>query len=106
MGRELLQSNATFQTSIRYLDQQLQGMTEDVDEALYSIEYEMLKAGKESRVKISIMSQPLCTAVQIALVDRFKSVGITPKAVVGHSSGVIAAAYPADSLTAQEALVQ
>lgn len=37
-------------------------------------------------------SQPLSTALQIALVELLKSFGISPKAVVGHSSGEIAAA--------------
>lgn len=37
-------------------------------------------------------SQPLSTAVQIALVELLKSFGVVPKAVVGHSSGEIAAA--------------
>lgn len=37
-------------------------------------------------------SQPLSTALQIALVELLKSFGIVPKAVVGHSSGEIAAA--------------
>lgn len=105
MGRELLQSNAIFQKSIRYLDEQLQAMTKDGNKALYSIKDELLKAGKKSRVNISTISQPLCTAVQIALVDTFKSVGITPQAVIGHSSGEIAAAYAAGSLTTQEAIV-
>ena len=38
-------------------------------------------------------SQPLSTAVQIALLELLASFGIAPKAVVGHSSGEIAAAY-------------
>ncbi|KAG5751638.1 hypothetical protein H9Q70_005694 [Fusarium xylarioides] len=38
-------------------------------------------------------SQPLATAVQIALVDLLTSFGITPKVVIGHSSGEIAAAW-------------
>jgi malonyl CoA-acyl carrier protein transacylase len=38
-------------------------------------------------------SQPLATAVQIALVDLLASFGITPEVVIGHSSGEIAAAY-------------
>jgi acyl transferase domain-containing protein len=37
-------------------------------------------------------SQPLSTALQIALVELLKSFGVIPKAVVGHSSGEIAAA--------------
>lgn len=40
-------------------------------------------------------SQPICTAIQIALVELLESFGIVPKAVVGHSSGEIAAAYVA-----------
>lgn len=38
------------------------------------------------------LSQPLCTAIQIALVELLRSFGISPIAVVGHSSGEIAAA--------------
>lgn len=37
-------------------------------------------------------SQPLSTAIQIALLELLASFGIVPKAVVGHSSGEIAAA--------------
>ncbi|KAH8423609.1 uncharacterized protein LDX57_001369 [Aspergillus melleus] len=37
-------------------------------------------------------SQPLSTAIQIALVELLRSFGIMPKAVIGHSSGEIAAA--------------
>lgn len=37
-------------------------------------------------------SQPLCTALQIALVDLLESFGVTPDTVIGHSSGEIAAA--------------
>lgn len=48
------------------------------------------------------MSQPACTAVQLALVDLLSSWGIHPKAVVGHSSGEIAAAYAAGVLTLEE----
>jgi acyl transferase domain-containing protein len=39
------------------------------------------------------LSQPLCTAIQIALIDLLSSFGITADKVVGHSSGEIAAAY-------------
>jgi acyl transferase domain-containing protein len=37
-------------------------------------------------------SQMLCTALQISLIELLKSYGIVPAAVVGHSSGEIAAA--------------
>lgn len=44
-------------------------------------------------------SQPLTTALQMALVELLKSFGIVPSAVVGHSSGEIAAAYCAGALS-------
>lgn len=50
-------------------------------------------------------SQPLCTAVQIGLVNLLNKWGITPAAVVGHSSGEIAAAYASGTLTADTAIV-
>ena len=37
-------------------------------------------------------SQPICTAIQIALVEVLRSFNVEPAAVVGHSSGEIAAA--------------
>jgi acyl transferase domain-containing protein/predicted O-methyltransferase YrrM len=48
-------------------------------------------------------SQPLATAVQIALVDLLTSFSITPKVVIGHSSGEIAAAYTSGGLSLESA---
>ncbi|KFY93820.1 hypothetical protein V500_03509, partial [Pseudogymnoascus sp. VKM F-4518 (FW-2643)] len=50
-------------------------------------------------------SQPLCTAIQVALVNYFAKCNVTPSAVVGHSSGEIAAAYAARAITATEAIL-
>ncbi|KAI1774512.1 hypothetical protein F4818DRAFT_64374 [Hypoxylon cercidicola] len=44
-------------------------------------------------------SQPLSTAIQIGLIELLKSFGVVPKAVVGHSSGEIAAAYAIGALS-------
>jgi acyl transferase domain-containing protein len=38
-------------------------------------------------------SQPLCTALQVALVELLRTFGIYPSVVIGHSSGEISAAY-------------
>ncbi|RJE22580.1 polyketide synthase [Aspergillus sclerotialis] len=48
-------------------------------------------------------SQPICTAIQIALVELLETFGIVPKAVVGHSSGEIAAAYAIGALSLHSA---
>ena len=103
MGKELLDVNHTFYSSIQRLDKCLQGMPEHAPD--WSIEIELRKKGKKSRVHFAEFSQPLCTAVQIALVDTLVSLGVQPEAVVGHSSGEIAGAYAAGALTAEEAIV-
>ncbi|KAG6168183.1 Type I Iterative PKS [Claviceps purpurea] len=103
MGRELLELNVTFMSSIRRLDKHLSGLIGEQSHQ-YSIEQELKKAGKKSRLSSAEFSQPLCTAIQIALVDTLRAAGIVPHAVVGHSSGEIAAAYAAGALTAEEAI--
>src|SRR5437762_6859665 len=50
-------------------------------------------------------SQPICTGLQVALVDLLATWDIKPSAVVGHSSGEIAAAYAAGALTKKEAII-
>ena len=57
-----------------------------------------------SRLGTALLSQPLCTALQIALVDLLRSWNITPSSVTGHSSGEITAAYAAGVLTQKAAL--
>lgn len=59
----------------------------------------------ESRLHEAEFSQPCLAAVQIALVDVFRSWGVTPHAVVGHSSGETAAAYAAGAITAEQAIL-
>ena len=50
------------------------------------------------------VAQPLCTALQVALVDLLGSWGVFSVAVVGHSSGEIAAAYCVGSLSQDSAM--
>jgi len=57
-----------------------------------------------SKVTTTILSQPLCTALQIALYRLLKSWKIKPVAVTGHSSGEIAAAYATGALSFEDAL--
>jgi acyl transferase domain-containing protein/NADPH:quinone reductase-like Zn-dependent oxidoreductase len=63
---------------------------------------ELSKDAETSRVSDAHISQPACTAVQLALTDLFKSWGIRPAAVAGHSSGEIGAAYAAGALTLED----
>jgi acyl transferase domain-containing protein len=74
------------------------------DRPKWSLLDEMLVDGTSSRVHEAAISQPLCTAVQILLVDLLRLAGVDFAAVVGHSSGEITAAYAAGFLTAREAI--
>ena len=58
----------------------------------------------DKRVNQPEYSQPLCTALQIALVDLFAYWGTQFTAVVGHSSGEIGAAYAAGFLSHEDAM--
>jgi acyl transferase domain-containing protein/NADPH:quinone reductase-like Zn-dependent oxidoreductase len=58
-----------------------------------------LKDAKTSLVGQAYISQPACTAIQIALVRLLASWDIRPAGVVGHSSGEIAAAFAAGVLS-------
>lgn len=65
---------------------------------------ELAKIQKESRLSVPEISQPICSVLQIALVDELRSWGIRPSKVVGHSSGEIAAAYCTGALSHSDAL--
>lgn len=64
----------------------------------------MYQNAESTRVSEVHISQPVTVALQLCLVDLLTSWGITPAAVVSHSSGEIAAAYSAGRLSFEQAL--
>ena len=70
----------------------------------WQLREELFRQSEHSRIDRPEYSQPICTAVQIALVDLLCHLGIRPTAVVGHSSGEIAAAYSFGAISAKAAL--
>lgn len=102
MSKSLLWQSSVYRDTIRKLDTALKGCHPPCS---WSLE-EQIVAGKEvSRIHEAAVSQPLCTALQIALVDLLRSVGIGFHTVIGHSSGEIAAAYAAGRISAEDAIV-
>ena len=103
MGRELIKTSPHVRQILLSLDQSLAGLPESVRPS-WSIVAELLKDAKSSRLGNASLSQPLCTAVQIVLVDLLRSTGIIMQIVVGRSSGEIGAAYAAGFLSAFDAI--
>lgn len=70
----------------------------------FSLLDELSAPKPSSRIQKAAVAQPLCTAVQIVLVNLLSSLGISFDTVVGHSSGEVGAAYAAGILTARDAI--
>ncbi|KAL3496347.1 hypothetical protein BJX62DRAFT_251184 [Aspergillus germanicus] len=101
MGRDLITAFPSARSDIRSLDQALKVLP---DAPAWALEEELCKV-EDSRVNEAEFSQPLCTALQIALVNIISAWGIKASSVVGHSSGEIAAAYAAGAITAKSAII-
>ncbi|KAI4671141.1 Type I Iterative PKS [Alternaria novae-zelandiae] len=100
MGAQLFDYNV-FRTSVDYLDRVLESLP---GAPSWNIA-EILSGNCEpDRVQMPDVSQTVCTAVQIGLVDLLASWSVSPAGVVGHSSGEMAAAYAAGRITAAEAI--
>ena len=98
MGRELLRGGGVFPKAIERCDQAL---SREVDWSLL----EQLNGDEErSRLADIDVVQPVLFAVQVALASLWRSWGIEPDAVVGHSMGEVAAAHVAGALTLEDAV--
>ncbi|KAL4931451.1 uncharacterized protein BDV17DRAFT_288988 [Aspergillus undulatus] len=102
MGRDLMRVFPSARDDLQSLDEVLKSLP---DGPCWSLQEELSKADTESRIHEAELSQPLCTAIQIALVNLLSEWGIAPSSVVGHSSGEIAAAYAAGATTAKSAII-
>ena len=92
MGKSLYYTYPIYALTVRNADQILARLG-----ASWSLINELEKS-HDSNIDSAHISQPVCTALQIALVDLLSSWGIDPVSVTGHSSGEIAAAYAAKIL--------
>nr|AFK23390.1 PKS-NRPS hybrid protein [Cordyceps militaris] len=102
MGRQLIEQSQFFRGVLTECENVLRTLP---DAPSWSILDEMTKSESESRLSQSEFSQPLCTALQIALVDTLRNWGVEPAAAIGHSSGEIAAAYSAGILSRRDTII-
>lgn len=101
MGCALIKSCRVFRESIERCEMSLASLS---DGPTWAIKEELMAEEPKSRLAEAVLSQPLCTAVQIAMVDLAVAAGIKFSAVVGHSSGEIAAAYAAGIISSADAI--
>ena len=116
MAKDLIEDYSSFRHDIKKMDDSLALLPQRPS---WKIEGTLPNAPSKARLKNldellhfqasenfseAEFSQPLCTAVQIAVVNLLRSWNISPAAVVGHSSGEIAAAFACGALTAAEAI--
>ncbi|KAJ2990433.1 hypothetical protein NUW58_g2948 [Xylaria curta] len=102
MGAELMRFYPSFLSTIRQLDMVLEELDDAPD---WTIEDILTEPEGISRVNEAEFSQPLCTAIQVGLVQLLRQWNITPTGTCGHSSGEIGAAFAAGYITASEAIV-
>ncbi|MCC5623981.1 type I polyketide synthase, partial [Nostoc sp. CHAB 5715] len=98
MGRQLLEKESVFRETIKQCDTLLRQY------ASWSLWEELTAQEERSRINETEIAQAAIFAVQVALAALWRSWGITPDAVVGHSVGEVAAAYVAGALTLEDAV--
>ena len=102
MGMDLLAQSAIFRDVILKCERELATLPDKPD---WSIVEELSKARDASNIYESKFSQPLCTTLQLGLLELWRSWGLVPSAVVGHSSGEIAAAYAAGIMSLRDSMI-
>lgn len=101
MGRSMVKHSDVYRTSIEQCEDALRDIPNGPE---WSLLKELVAPDSESRINEAMISQPLCTATQIAIVDVLRHANIRFNAVVGHSSGEIGAAYAAGVLSLTDAM--
>ncbi|RSS97608.1 acyltransferase domain-containing protein [Streptomyces sp. WAC05292] len=98
MGRELLAREPVFREALLRCDRLVGEFA-----GFSAVEQLRLPTGKARLDELDVL-QPTMVSLQIALTALWRSWGVTPDAVVGHSMGEIAAAHTAGGLTLRDAL--
>jgi len=98
MGRAAFKMNRQFRQSFKEVDRIF---SELADWSLV----EMLQSDDlEHELQSASVAQALLFAIQVAVVNGLKYLGIEPSVVFGHSAGEVAAAWSAGALTLDEAI--
>lgn len=97
MGRELMKFEPVFREAFERCAEAIKPW------AHFSLLEELARPEAESQLHRTEIAQPAIFAMQVALAELWKSWGVTPDAVTGHSVGEVAAAWLAGVLTLEQA---
>lgn len=103
MGAALIERSPIAAKILARLDESLRSLAIR-DRPTWSLRDQILASADSFSVGMASISQPVCTAVQIMLVDILRAAGIELSGVVGHSSGEMSAAYAAGYLSSEDAI--
>jgi len=98
MGRQLLAQEPAFRAALEACDQAIQA------EAGWSLLAELAADETSSQLGRIDVVQPVLFAMEVALAVLWRSWGVEPDAVVGHSMGEVAAAHVAGALSLSDAV--
>jgi acyl transferase domain-containing protein/NAD(P)-dependent dehydrogenase (short-subunit alcohol dehydrogenase family)/acyl carrier protein len=99
MGRELYEKEPVFREKLDRCDVLFKSY------AGWSLLEEMMKPESESQMNETRVAQPANFFIQAGLFDLWKSWGVSPDAVVGHSVGEVPAAYVSGALSLEDAVL-
>jgi acyl transferase domain-containing protein len=97
MGRELWESSPVFAAELRACAQALEPWVS------WSLIDTVCGGPQAADLEDIDVVQPVLFAVMVSLAQVWRSLGVAPDVVIGHSQGEIAAAYVAGALTLQDA---
>ncbi len=97
MGNELYRTHQPFRDTINACEKIA---SERIGRSLLDVMF----GDDDSLLKRTLFTQPAIYAMGVALTDMWRSFGIRPSAVIGHSIGDYAAAYAAGVLTLEEGM--
>ncbi|MEE9397814.1 MAG: SDR family NAD(P)-dependent oxidoreductase [Methylococcales bacterium] len=98
MGRELLDIYPVFRSEVERCDKIFTNL------AGWSILQAMLADKELSNIADTVVAQPANFVLQVGLIALWRSFGVEPAAVIGHSVGEVASAYIAGVLSLEDAI--
>src|SRR5690606_4665953 len=100
MGRELLVREPVFRQTLKACEKAMRPFVD------WSLLEQLALEPDDERYRLDAIDviQPTLLSIEIALAELWRSWGVRPDAVIGHSMGEVAAAYIAGALNLEDAM--